>query len=358
MKIQFVISHLGTGGAEKVLVMLANHFDSIGHEISVVTVIDEERVNELNASVALTELNMSIDSPEYPSRYKYYSSVVSALRENMRRSDPDVVMSLISRTNILATIAARLEKKPIIVSEHAAFFRGNSSKFWGTLRRIVYPYADALALLTEEDMPKYGFVKNRLVIHNPLVLQNAHSEIKREKMIIAAGRLDPVKGFDMLIEAFSKLNSPDWRLVILGSGEEMDALKGLTRTFNVESKVTFTGQVSDVELYYKRASIFVLSSRSEGFPGVLCEAMAYGCASVAFDCPTGPKEIITDGVDGILVEPNNIDILAEKIQYLMDNNEIREEMGQSSKKIAERLDISAVGEKWMETIASVLEKRK
>jgi glycosyltransferase involved in cell wall biosynthesis len=177
----------------------------------------------------------------------------------------------------------------------------------------------------------------------------------REKIVLGVGTLIPLKGFDMLIKAFAKLEEDEWKLVILGEGPDREELQNLIDELGLRDKVSLPGITKDVERYYKKASIFVLSSRTEGFPGVLCEAIGYGCASIAFDCLTGPSDIIEQNVNGILVEPENINKLSQEIQKLVYDPELRSCLSANSQEITLLLDIKTISNEWILLFDSIKE---
>ena len=133
-------------------------------------------------------------------------------------------------------------------------------------------------------------------------------------------------------------------------------MERLIDTLELSNRVKLLGLVKDVEIYYKKASIFVLSSLTEGFPGVLCEAMGYGCAVISFDCPSAPREIITANKDGILIESKNIKELTNAMHYLVDNPKVREELSKNAREISNRLSIDKIGDKWLKVINSVVRR--
>ena len=146
----------------------------------------------------------------------------------------------------------------------------------------------------------------------------------------------------------------DWKLSIIGEGSERSDLEKLIFDLNLEDFVSLPGITKAIEKWYKKSSIFVLSSRIEGFPNVLCEAMAYGCACVSFDCSAGPNEIITDKVDGYLVKNGDVDALSEKMDFLIKNPEERRRIGNEAMKISERLNIDSIMSKWDKVIKNIL----
>jgi len=357
MKILFMISSLNTGGAEKILSTIANHFDSRGDTITVLTVSDEKPFFTLNESIKLRQLGLSQPKRGLINRINHIPKLINSLKNNILEVNPDVVISFMSEMNILSIIATKLAQKPIIISERSAYDFLDIKPFWKRVRRVLYPFTDALVVLTHADKKRYHFVKNVYTIENPLVLKQYHSNIEREKIILGVGRLNTVKGFDMLIKAFHQIENKEWKLVIVGEGGERKNLELLIDELNLTKRVELVGMTQDVEYYYKKASIFVLSSRTEGFPGVLCEAMGYGCAVLSFDCPSAPSEIISSEVDGILVEAENIDSLSNEIEKLVSSSTKREALGNNAKKIVNKLSIDKVTKKWLEVIENRLKEK-
>jgi GalNAc-alpha-(1->4)-GalNAc-alpha-(1->3)-diNAcBac-PP-undecaprenol alpha-1,4-N-acetyl-D-galactosaminyltransferase len=351
MKVVFFIHSLRSGGAERVLSLLANDWLNYGHDITIA-------VNDINE--VFYPVNTQISIIDIGVQHKGIAKGITAniarvrkIKQTITDTNPDIVISFMTTMNIKVTLASKLAKKPIIISERTSF-DALKSRAWRTLRRVIYPHSSALIVQTAQAAKSYDFLSNLEIIENPLILQNKHLNLKREKIILAVGTLYSVKGFDMLIDAFSKLrNLDDWKLVILGEGEDREKLEDQIKQLDLSKKVLLPGTVSDVEFHYKKASIFVLSSRTEGFPNALCESMANGCPSIAFDCLTGPSEIINHPHNGILVEAENIPELTQAMQELADNPEKRNSISKESKKLADRLSINTISSKWFETIDRV-----
>ena len=357
MKIVFIISSLQAGGAERVISNIANNFDNIGHNITILVLSKETPFYSINSSIELIQLG--VDKPkgrDFISRAKHIPNIIFTLKSNILDLNPDIVISFLTKVNIISTIVSKLTKTPIIVSERTNFNALNK-KMWRFLRRVIYPYSDALVVQSKFDKEKYYFHKNCQIIHNPIYKFNRYKNIKREKIVLAVGRLVELKGFDMLIEAFSSLKNRDWRLIIAGEGKIRDKLQKQIIDNKMEKSISLIGRVSDIERYYKKASIFVLSSRIEGFPNVLIEAISYGCPSIAFNCLTGPSDIIKDGENGLLVEANNVKGLSKNIELLQNNKELRDKFSKSGVEISKELSIDKISNRWLEVINSVLEKR-
>lgn len=346
MKILLVIHSLNSvGGAETILVHYANYFVSKGDVVSICILDNENVYFDLDSRLSLYRKESDKNS---------FLSQIMFIKSTIKQFNPDIVLSSVSAVNILSTIAANMAKKPIVMAEHSSYANGLKNKVWKFLRRLVYPFADKLIILTEEDKEKYHYVKDVQVLRNPLMLHQNHVGLERENIIFAAGRLEYIKGFDMLIEAFSTLNQPNWKLMIAGEGSERKALESLIESLNLKEKVILLGFVEDMEYVYRNASIFVLSSRTEGFPGALCEAMGYGCASIAFDCETGPKEIIHHGESGILVPANDVKKLSQEMDQLINDKERRVFLGKNAQSIKDELDIERLGTQWREIFKNII----
>ena len=364
MKIAFVIHSLNSlGGAEKILVTLANHFVTLGHDVNIILLSNSNNIFKLDSKINLFNINKGRKPYFLPKKIQQITNQVQHISNISKKINPDVIIGFVAATNILTILGAKLASVPVLISEHSSYHKSLSNgrskieiAIWKLLRRITYPKCDHLIILTEEDKIKYHYVKDITIIRNPLVLKNKHNNIQKENIILGVGRLTFIKGFDMLIKAFSMLPENDWHLIIAGEGNDRTALQDSINQLNLQHKVSLVGLIDDIEYLYKQASIFVLSSRSEGFPGVLCEAMGYGCSSIAFNCPTGPKEIISHNQNGLLVEANNIPLLSQAINQLINDDEKRELLGNKAQTINERLDIKNISTIWETTLINTLKK--
>ena len=171
---------------------------------------------------------------------------------------------------------------------------------------------------------KYFKKTEVIVIPNSVREVQLFPEIKREKVILAVGRLnDYLKGFDLLIESFAKLKNQDWELHIAGGDEEGEALKEQAERLGVINRIKFLGKVKEIDKCYAYAGMFVIPSRSEGFPNALAEAMTAGCCCIAFDFVAGPADIIKDKENGFLVKSGDVSLLTQTIDNLICDNQLR-----------------------------------
>lgn len=203
-------------------------------------------------------------------------------------------------------------------------------------------------VLSNEDRKKWSEPERVEVIHNPLSHFPETSSECEQKRVLAAGRYLPVKGFDLLIRAWSIVHRdhPDWELSIYGHGNRK-AYQTMAGELGVGNSVHCRAAVKDIDARYLESSVFVLSSRFEGFGMVLAEAMSCGVPPVSFDCPSGPREIIRDGEDGLLAENGNIEQLAAKIAYLIEHPDVRKAMGAKARIGAERFKIETIMQQWI-----------
>jgi len=175
------------------------------------------------------------------------------------------------------------------------------------------------------------------------------------KFVVGVGRLSKVKGFDMLVRAFSgaAADRPGWKLIILGDGEEKDSILDEVRKTGMEDRVIMPGAVKNTAVILKKCALFVMSSRYEGFPNALCEAMSCGLACISFDCPIGPARIIESGFNGILVPAGDVEKLKIEMGVLMDDAGERARLGANAAKITETLGGDRIMKMWDDLIIRI-----
>jgi len=354
VKIAFIIPSLGPGGAERVLSVMANYWAQQNHAISVITLDNSIPFYLLEDGIVLEQLSVLKNSVSVFSAIATNLTRIKIIKKKLIETDPDIVISFMTETNIISTICCKIINRPIIIAERISY-DFLKSRVWRSLRKLVYRFSNALVVQTEYDKKKYNRLSNTFVINNPLYFRNIiRNDPRDEKFILAVGRLNEQKGFDRLIKAFSHLDKKGWKLVIVGEGCERSNLEKLIFDLKLENYISMPGRTKEIETWYKKASIFVLSSRTEGFPNVLCEAMAYGCACVSFDCIAGPNEIINDKVDGYLIRNGDVDALSAKMDLLINDSEERRRIGQEAMKISDRLNIDSIMHKWDKIIEKIL----
>jgi GalNAc-alpha-(1->4)-GalNAc-alpha-(1->3)-diNAcBac-PP-undecaprenol alpha-1,4-N-acetyl-D-galactosaminyltransferase len=352
MKITFIISSLGSGGAERVVSTLANNF-SKNHHVYIITFSNDDPFYDLNQNIVHIKLDILKNSENRLESIKNSFKRILILKKTLKEINADINISFMTHTNILAVIASKLNHQKIIISERIEY-DFYQSKLLNKIRKLIYSKANFLIVQTLADKKNYDFLSNIEVIYNPLELPNIQA--KREKTILAAGRMDKQKGFDKLIDAFLMLkNTQEWKLCIVGDGAQKENLQYKIETLNMKN-IELAGKRKDIFEWYAKSSIFVLSSEKEGFPDVLLEAMGCGCACISFDCPNGPNEIIENGVNGILVENQNIEKLAQSMQMMIDDSGLRGRLSKEAQKTIEKYNIVNISIEWENIIQKVLTK--
>lgn len=215
---------------------------------------------------------------------------------------------------------------------------------------------DRFVVLSQEDYRNWPELSNKMVIPNSLSYFPDFCSPCDSKEVIAVGRYTWQKGFDLLIQAWKMVyeTHPDWHLNIYGSGNR-DEYERLVYKLGLSEVVTCHPAVTNIYEKYQESSIFVLSSRYEGFGLVLAEAMSTGLPAVSFACPCGPSDIVKDGDDGILVERENISKLADGISYLINDDKLRKYLGKNAQKNIQRYSINTIMQKWI-TLFEIIAK--
>jgi len=261
----------------------------------------------------------------------------------------------------------------VIVSERVDPTLYSIGRIWEQLRRWAYPLADRIVVQTQGALSYFssGLQPRVSIIPNPVLLPNEREQIADNliverfsskdstRSVIAMGRLTKQKGFDMLLQAFARLKDihSEWTLIILGEGELRTELEALRGTLGLSDRVHLPGVVKNPYKVLVQADIFVMPSRFEGFPNALCEAMACGLPVISTDCLSGPREIIRDGVDGILVPNEDVEALAAAMERLMSDEAERKRLSTRAPEVLERYSLEKIMGMWEKLLAQVVEER-
>jgi glycosyltransferase involved in cell wall biosynthesis len=293
-----------------------------------------------------------------------------SVRSNLRRAHmirravkgfrPDCVVSFIEQTNVRLLAALLGTGIPVIVSERIDPRRHQVGRAWALARRLFYPAARCVVVQTPSVA---GWAKGVVGAHKVRVIPNfvrnlpaaPDSATRRADEILAVGRLDRQKGFDVLLRAFAQsgLAEEGLRLVILGEGPERPSLAALAQDLGVAAAVEMPGVVPDPERWMARCAFYVLPSRYEGFPNALLEAMAMGCAVIAADCDSGPRELVRHGENGLLVPVADVAALAQALRELALNPSLRACLGHAAQAVRARYAKAAIVAEWRNLIEEV-----
>ena len=343
------IPALQCGGAERVMVTLANYWASMGWTIHLLT-HEQQGIKPfypLHPQIKLMQINaLSLKWYLLPwdvlKRFWYIRKAIKALK-------PDGVLSFLDMNNAVTVLASSGLKIPVWVGERTNPQATTLSATKKAMRNFIYKWATKIIVQTKRIYEKLpSEIKSKAsIISNPFLTQK--SIISYDSCnIVAAGRLEFEKGFDFLIQSFKKISGdfPQWILTIWGEGSERKNLESLICQEGLKGRIFLPGKTKDIFHEMSKASIFVLSSRFEGMPNALGEAMSVGLAVVSTDCPTGPRELIDHGKNGLLVQNESIDELAEALKKLMEDKERREQFGKKAVQSMKAYDIKAISDQW------------
>ena len=329
---------------------LASRLAQRWHAVCLITLDDGGRDRySVDPSVTRHRLNvMGSDGAGLWQRGKAVLRRRRAVRQAILVERPDVVLSFCDRTNLLVLAATGGIRSragsllPIVVAERSDPGRQKLGTLGEWLRRRLYPRAALVVALTESSASQLRVVGCRrvevipsAVDAPPIRSDRIHAALTHR--IVAVGRLEPEKGFDRLIEAFAGIAAgfPGWSLAIFGEGSERQRLESQVETAGLADRVSMPGWVQPIWEELALATLYVLSSRYEGFPSALLEAMAVGVPCIAVDCDSGPRAIIRSGTDGLLVEDSVIG-LAEGLRQMMQDPQTRERFAEQALEVCER----------------------
>lgn len=345
-----------SGGTERVATLIASELAKRGYEVSILSVVrGEKSFFPLHADVQLYSLHMEGKSANFSN-----TEIIFKLRRYIKVHtldfviDVDIILSAYS-------IVARIGTSAKVVSwEHFHFHINVGDLFQRARRsfakRLASRFSKYIVTLTDKD--RFQYLANMrcktdvITINNPKTIFNTRIQMVDTKIVLAAGRLTHQKGFDLLLECwlFVSILNPDWKLRIVGSGEDEGKLIAISKKLNIDRSVEFIPETDDIGKYYRDASIYVLSSRYEGFGLVLLEAKSFGLPIVSFDCDCGPSDIVRNGVDGLLVQNGNVRALAGGLVSLINDLDKRIEFGGNGFN-DDRFDVNRIVGEWEKVLS-------
>ncbi len=356
MKLVYIVNRIdGPGGLERVLSIKASLLaDKHNYDVHVITLNQDNDTLFYDFSPKISYHNIIASGNPLVHTYKY----IFELRKMVKKLNPDVIavcddglkgffVPLILGKPCPMIYERHVSKNVALVNESRSVLSKISTSLKFGLMNFGGKFYNNFVVLTKGNLNEWKF-KNLKVIPNPLSFYPQDKSSLKNKKVLAVGKQSFQKGYDRLLKSWKAVHAkhPDWSLDIYGTISKKEGLDNLANDLGIASSVNFYPPVKNIADKYKEASIYVMSSRYEGFGMVLTEAMAYGVPCVSFDCPYGPSDIITNNENGILVKNHDTDGLANGINYLIDNDEIRSEMGVKARENVQRYMPEKIVEKW------------
>lgn len=359
MKILFLAGTLNTGGAERVGVVLANGLAKNGHDVTYMVHNQGDITYKLDSQISIIWFN---NKPKHRiiSHFKIFWQIL----QTITTVKPDVIIEILHvyAHELLLARSLSFHKCPIILTDHNSYERPHdvqSDYRWWYRKWILNKKFNLITVLTQTDK---DYIDNKLrnveVMYNPLAITPVENVPQKEKIILSVGRLGVwhTKGFDLLIRAWNKISNlhKDWKLVIIGDGDDKSK-QYLQNLCNADSNIEFQNFTSDIIEEYKKASIYCLASRYEGWGLVMVEAMSQGCATIACNYKGRQAECITDGIDGLLCEVDNENAIAEKIELLINDHQLRKRLQTNAIKTSAQYLPESIIPQWEKVIQKSVE---
>jgi GalNAc-alpha-(1->4)-GalNAc-alpha-(1->3)-diNAcBac-PP-undecaprenol alpha-1,4-N-acetyl-D-galactosaminyltransferase len=374
VRITVFVSSLAGGGVARVSLTIAGGFADRGHAVSVVTWdATEPDFYEVPPGVERVQAGRGLRS--LVRWFDLFGNIrrLARIRAAIVSTQPDCVISIADGTNelmLLATINCRFKRLVSVQVDQTAYDHYNAR--WNDLRRRhfrrwAYRMAHAVAFLSSEESARAAADNPRwrcADVPDPVIptidrkldekAARVIAQLKsRDCWLVGIGRLVEQKGFDLLLPAFASLadHFPAWGLLILGEGPDRQSLERQAAALRIADRLLMPGVVKKLHAILQHCSIFVLSSRFEGQPLALMEAMLCGLPGVSFDCPSGPASIVRPGIDGLLVRPITAEALSAELSKMMSCSDMRRDMGRAAPDVKSRFAVAPICAKWETLIA-------
>ena len=344
MRITCVIGTLGSGGAERMMTYLCEGLAARGHQVTLLT-LDDSVPDFYTLPASVTRARVHLPAFRAAGILGSIPRLIKLTRA-VQKTRPQVLISFMTVTVICSCLFLRV---PVVYADHLDVRHWVYSRKWEILRNYLLRFACVVTVLSERDLE---FIREHhprwhaQVVYNPALIPDNIPAARPEFLkpgvnyVLAVGRLNPQKGFGRLLAAWGRLGPVrvGWRLAIVGGGGEENTFKAQAEKLGISGTVDFVPPQKEIFSAYKHAQIFAMSSRAEGFPLVLLEAMACGLPAVSFNC-TGPDVIIRDGVDGVLVEQDNVPAFTAALGELIRETQKRQQLGARAPEVLQRFSL-------------------
>lgn len=329
-KILFIISDLELGGTQRVLINIANHFSKT-YRIVILTLYDKKKTDtKISSNVEIKSLKAKISTSFFKKIFDYIR-LIKLIKKSIRDINPTKIFSFLNTTNIIVILSSFGFLHKLVISERNDLNKQKIPIIWKLLRFITYNFPSKVSANSKNcilQLEKFVSKKKLIYLPNILSTQNKKNNAKKKKIFLAVGRLTYQKGFDTLIYSFkeSKLYEKGWKLIILGEGRDELNLKKLVKEKKLEKLVIFYGFRRNIFDYYNKSRIFVLSSRYEGMPNALLEAISCNIPTIISDSVKAPLFFLKDGHSCINYKNQNTLDLAKKMNLLASNNKLQKKI--------------------------------
>ncbi len=351
----------GTGGVPKLIVNLANSLVKNGANITILSCYKDDKPSQftLDERVKCDYVQKKLKHTSNLSIYekiRFWLYVIKRLRILWTENKDLTIISCTPAISFALMVTKKIHKSKVYLWENVDFKR--YGKLITTAKKILYKNAEMYITPTGVE---YEYIQSKKI--KCKLIPNANYSIPdkveakeapgEQIKLLAIGRMVSQKGFDLLMHSLKELEKIDrkWKITIIGSGPEENKIKELAKQLQIDSKTKFLPHSEKLEGYYMNADIYVMTSRFEGLPLVLIEAQSFGLPCVSFDCPTGPREVITHGENGLLVEVGNTKKMAQELFRVARSKELYASCSKSAKETSKKYSPNEVTDKWLEILA-------
>ena len=358
--ILFLSTSLSGGGAERVSVNLTASWASSGFDVVYVT-IASRRHDVYRLHSGINRVSFDLDGESTGLRYTLVNNFrkVRKLRQLIKAAKPKVLVGFMTSNNIILILASLGLGIRVVVSERTHPPKLIESRLWKVLRKYLYIFADEVTVMAGEGKTWIeqnttartvsvipNWVSWPLQINDPVLSPESRLDPERH-YILACGGPFQVKGHDVLLEAFARISDkyPDWDIVFVGAGLDQVVVEFAAR-HAIDHRCHCVGHVGNIGDWYSRASLFVSASRFEGFPNALLEAMASGCAVISSDCDTGPRDLIENNVNGLLVATGDVSAMSDALEHVVGSESIRSSMAAKALLVRDKYSESNISSLW------------
>ncbi|HEY5588373.1 MAG TPA: glycosyltransferase family 4 protein [Candidatus Paceibacterota bacterium] len=382
MKVVYIIhGTFNSAGMERILTVKANYLvETLGHDVTIITTDQRERKSYYNLSNKINCHDLSINFDiyyEYPILKRVLSFFVKQydckrkLDVLLKELKADIVISLMGRIisflpdikdgskKVLEYHFSRNVREQMLVETNSGFvkrivYRNRASSELKNIKRL-----DAFVVLTHEDAALWGDLSNLYVIPNAASFFPENNALLDNKKVISVGRMEHQKGYDYLVDIWKPIKEkhPDWKLVIYGNGKNSEEIKSQIKKAKLDDVIIIKEPTSSIDEALLNSSIYLMTSRYEGFPMVLLEAMACGLPVVSFRCPCGPTDIISNNEDGYLVEIEDKQSMTFYLNKLIENEDLRKQMGLSARENIRRFSQDEVMKLWNKLFIKLINEK-